>query len=94
MCRKFHVTRKSTPFVTAMAICAAFVRSLPRNRAMIDKRMRETLGIRRRIEKRDRSKRFEPDARRIWVARPSFRDDEGRRKRDRTWPGRRATTPG
>ena len=55
------------------------VRGLPRNRTKIDKRSRKTLGIRGRIDKRDRFERFEPDARGFGVARFGFRDDEGRR---------------
>ena len=52
------------------------VRGLPRNRTKIDKRSRKTLGIRGRIDKRER---FEPDARGFGVARFGFRDDQGRR---------------
>ena len=40
----------------------SIVRGLPRNRTKIDKRSRKTLGIRGRIDKRDRFERFEPDA--------------------------------
>ena len=57
----------------------SIVRGLPRNRTKIDKRSRKTLGIRGRIDKRDRFERFEPDARGFGVARFGFRDDQGRR---------------
>lgn len=46
-----------------MAICAASSAALPWHRATIDQRMREPLGFRGRIEKRDRIDRLEPGAR-------------------------------
>ena len=54
------------------------VRGLPGNRATVDQRMRETLGIRGRIEKHDRFERLKPEERGIGIARSGFRDNEGR----------------